>query len=63
MISSMITHKTIAKSTGIDINACGMVNRNEAEHTDILISEKIFRALCVKQSQLLKETWEHETSQ
>lgn len=59
----MITHKTIAKNTGIDINACGMVNRNEAEPTDILISEKIYRALSVKQSQLLKETWEHETSQ
>lgn len=35
----MITHKTIAKNTGIDTNACGMVNRNEAEQTDILINE------------------------
>lgn len=40
MISSMIIHKTIAKNTGIGINACGMVNQNEAEQRDILINEK-----------------------
>lgn len=62
MISSMVTHKTIAKNTSIDTNACGMVNRNEAEQTDILINEKIYRTLRVKQSQVLKETREHETS-
>lgn len=59
----MITHKTISKNTDTDINACGMVNRNEAEQTDILINEKIYRSLYVKQSQLLKQTREHKTSQ
>lgn len=59
----MIIHKTIAKNTGIGINACGMVNQNEAEQRDILINEKNIQSLLWKQRQLLKETWEHETSQ
>ena len=56
----MITHKIIAKTTGVDTNASGMVNSNETGQPGILINEKIYTAVCVKQRQLLKE--QHKTS-
>lgn len=62
MISSMITHKIIAKNTGIDTNAIGMVNSNETGQPGILINEKLYTAVCVKQRQLLKERWGRKTS-